>query len=165
MYWGQHVMNTEKYFPPPCEFAAIKKAAIDACDELDGVKVRRHGRSVSSLISDLMSLARMALLQHPAAATSTRSQSLARSSTVTGIHARSRSQQRRLPMMPGRAQRMMGSENGSASPMKHRWQARAYSGVSSSPAVTRVKEIAKALHSRSPVTGWNSSLLKTLSTS
>ena len=32
-------MRAEKYFPPECEFEAIRKAAIEACDDLDGVKV------------------------------------------------------------------------------------------------------------------------------
>ena len=33
-------MRWEKYSPPYCELEAIRKAAIDACDEIDGVKVR-----------------------------------------------------------------------------------------------------------------------------
>lgn len=37
--WGQVVMSREKYFPPTCEFEAIRMAAIEACDDLDGVKV------------------------------------------------------------------------------------------------------------------------------
>jgi hypothetical protein len=37
--WGQLLMAQEKYWPPPCELLAITKAAIEACDELDGVKV------------------------------------------------------------------------------------------------------------------------------
>lgn len=36
--WPMVVMKRENYFPPPCELLAITKAAIEACDELDGVK-------------------------------------------------------------------------------------------------------------------------------
>lgn len=36
------MMKKENYYPPPCEVDAITKAAIEACDELDGVKVG-HG--------------------------------------------------------------------------------------------------------------------------
>ena len=38
-FWGQYLMRAEKYFPPTCEFEAIRAAAIEACDEIDGVKV------------------------------------------------------------------------------------------------------------------------------
>lgn len=44
--WGHVQMNKEKYFPPACELEAITAAAIEACDELDGVKdgvVANHG--------------------------------------------------------------------------------------------------------------------------
>lgn len=37
--WGQVLMKRENSFPPACEFQAITKAAIEACDDLDGVKV------------------------------------------------------------------------------------------------------------------------------
>lgn len=37
-YWAQLAMNEAKCYPPPCEFEAITAAAIEACDELDGVK-------------------------------------------------------------------------------------------------------------------------------
>jgi feruloyl esterase len=33
------MMKKEKYYPPACELDALQKAAIEACDELDGVKV------------------------------------------------------------------------------------------------------------------------------
>lgn len=36
--WGHIQMRKEKYVPPKCELDAIRKAAIEACDELDGVK-------------------------------------------------------------------------------------------------------------------------------
>lgn len=36
--WGHVVMREENYFPPPCELAAIREKAIEACDEIDGVK-------------------------------------------------------------------------------------------------------------------------------
>lgn len=42
--WGQVVMRKENYFPPTCEFEAIRQAAIEACDEIDGVKVTRYRR-------------------------------------------------------------------------------------------------------------------------
>lgn len=38
MNWGQFQMEKEKYVPPPCEWTAIHAAAVEACDELDGVK-------------------------------------------------------------------------------------------------------------------------------
>ncbi|KAM5354720.1 hypothetical protein ACJ41O_001367 [Fusarium nematophilum] len=34
-FWPQLIMD---YFPPPCELDAITKAAVDACDNLDGVR-------------------------------------------------------------------------------------------------------------------------------
>lgn len=37
--WGQLLMSKEKYWPSICETDAITAAAIEACDELDGVKV------------------------------------------------------------------------------------------------------------------------------
>jgi hypothetical protein len=37
--WAHIIMKKEKYYPPACELDAITKAAIAACDELDGVKV------------------------------------------------------------------------------------------------------------------------------
>lgn len=36
-YWGQLIMHSLNYYPPPCEFEAITAAAIKACDGLDGV--------------------------------------------------------------------------------------------------------------------------------
>ncbi|KAK5045996.1 hypothetical protein LTR84_008782 [Exophiala bonariae] len=38
MLWPQIVMNQEGQFPSLCELEAIKEAAIEACDELDGLK-------------------------------------------------------------------------------------------------------------------------------
>lgn len=35
--WAHIKMREEKYIPPRCELDAITKAAIEACDELDGV--------------------------------------------------------------------------------------------------------------------------------
>ncbi|KAF4462892.1 tannase precursor [Fusarium albosuccineum] len=37
-YWPQLSMGLLDYYPSPCELDAITKAAIDACDTLDGVK-------------------------------------------------------------------------------------------------------------------------------
>lgn len=37
-YWPQLVMNQLGVYPRPCELDAISAAAIEACDELDGVK-------------------------------------------------------------------------------------------------------------------------------
>ncbi|UZP43293.1 hypothetical protein NXS19_011109 [Fusarium pseudograminearum] len=37
-YWPQFVMNSLGYYPPACELAAITKAAIKACDSVDGVE-------------------------------------------------------------------------------------------------------------------------------
>ncbi|KAM0717413.1 hypothetical protein Q7P37_007265 [Cladosporium fusiforme] len=45
--WGQVIMNEMDVHPPTCEFNAITDAAIEACDELDGVKdglVSAHGQ-------------------------------------------------------------------------------------------------------------------------
>ena len=36
--WGPVVMKEEKYYPPICEMQAIHRAAIEACDEIDGIK-------------------------------------------------------------------------------------------------------------------------------
>ncbi|MEU0945585.1 tannase/feruloyl esterase family alpha/beta hydrolase [Streptomyces canus] len=36
--WPQVVMNNEKTYPSQCEFAAFTKAAVRACDSLDGVR-------------------------------------------------------------------------------------------------------------------------------
>lgn len=38
MMWPQIVMNQEGVAPHPCELAAITEAAIEACDDLDGLK-------------------------------------------------------------------------------------------------------------------------------
>lgn len=38
IYHATQVMNDLRIYPPTCEFAAFTKAAIAACDELDGVK-------------------------------------------------------------------------------------------------------------------------------
>ncbi|KAH6316345.1 carboxylic ester hydrolase [Parastagonospora nodorum] len=38
MYWPHFVMNQLGVYPTPCEFDAIKAAALEACDALDGVK-------------------------------------------------------------------------------------------------------------------------------
>jgi pimeloyl-ACP methyl ester carboxylesterase len=38
LYWPQQVMNRLGVYPPQCELQAYTKAAIDACDELDGLK-------------------------------------------------------------------------------------------------------------------------------
>ncbi|TQN70593.1 putative feruloyl esterase, partial [Colletotrichum shisoi] len=37
-YWPQFVMNQKKFFPHVCEMILMTQLAIDACDELDGVK-------------------------------------------------------------------------------------------------------------------------------
>lgn len=45
--WGQIVMNELGVHPPTCEFHAITEAAIESCDELDGIKdglVSAHGQ-------------------------------------------------------------------------------------------------------------------------
>ncbi|KAK3720576.1 hypothetical protein LTR37_003625 [Vermiconidia calcicola] len=36
--WGQVMMRKENYYPSSCEWEAIRNSAIEACDELDGVK-------------------------------------------------------------------------------------------------------------------------------
>nr|POE48814.1 putative feruloyl esterase [Quercus suber] len=38
MLWPQVLMKNANYFPPACEFEAIRQAAIRACDGLDGVQ-------------------------------------------------------------------------------------------------------------------------------
>lgn len=37
-FWPQQAMRDIGYYPSPCEFAALRAAAIQACDELDGLK-------------------------------------------------------------------------------------------------------------------------------
>ncbi|KAJ5618104.1 hypothetical protein N7537_003218 [Penicillium hordei] len=37
-YWPAHVMNKHHIYPSPCEVQAFTKAAIKACDRLDGVE-------------------------------------------------------------------------------------------------------------------------------
>jgi pimeloyl-ACP methyl ester carboxylesterase len=37
-FWPQRVMHEMKYFPSQCEFDAITAAAVEACDELDGLR-------------------------------------------------------------------------------------------------------------------------------
>ncbi|KAK3934167.1 carboxylic ester hydrolase-8 [Diplogelasinospora grovesii] len=37
-FWAEHVMGKLGYYPPACEVDAFTQAAIDACDELDGVQ-------------------------------------------------------------------------------------------------------------------------------
>lgn len=37
-YWPQFLMNQMGVYPESCEFDAIREAAIDACDDFDGVK-------------------------------------------------------------------------------------------------------------------------------
>lgn len=36
--WPQRVMHDMEYFPSQCEFSAITTAAVEACDELDGLR-------------------------------------------------------------------------------------------------------------------------------
>lgn len=36
--WGQIIMNEMNVHPPVCEFIALTAAAVEACDELDGMK-------------------------------------------------------------------------------------------------------------------------------
>ena len=38
IYWPQEIMNMLDYYPRPCELEYLTAAAIEACDELDGVK-------------------------------------------------------------------------------------------------------------------------------
>jgi hypothetical protein len=38
LYWPQQVMKDLEQYPYPCEFTAITSAAVNFCDELDGVK-------------------------------------------------------------------------------------------------------------------------------
>lgn len=38
MYYVQHVMDRMRYYPFPCELEAFTQAAVNACDELDGLK-------------------------------------------------------------------------------------------------------------------------------
>lgn len=37
-FWGQQVMNEMDYYPAECEIEAITRRAVEACDEIDGVK-------------------------------------------------------------------------------------------------------------------------------
>ncbi|KAJ5752231.1 hypothetical protein N7520_009148 [Penicillium odoratum] len=37
-YWPEQVMNQNHYHPPPCEVEAFTKAAVKACDRMDGVE-------------------------------------------------------------------------------------------------------------------------------
>ncbi|KAF2018593.1 tannase and feruloyl esterase [Aaosphaeria arxii CBS 175.79] len=37
-YWKSQVMNTRKEYPWPCELDALRYGALEACDEIDGVK-------------------------------------------------------------------------------------------------------------------------------
>lgn len=37
-YWPQQIMNRMGIYPPPCELQGFTKAAISACDDLDGLK-------------------------------------------------------------------------------------------------------------------------------
>ena len=37
-YWAAHVMNKNKIYPSPCEIEGFTKAAVKACDRLDGVE-------------------------------------------------------------------------------------------------------------------------------
>ncbi|KAF9741108.1 hypothetical protein PMIN06_008352 [Paraphaeosphaeria minitans] len=37
-FWPQRVMHEMGYFPSQCEFSAITAAAVEACDELDGLR-------------------------------------------------------------------------------------------------------------------------------
>jgi hypothetical protein len=43
-FWSQRIMNEENHYPRSCELAALKTAAIKACDPMDGV--------VDGMISD-----------------------------------------------------------------------------------------------------------------
>lgn len=38
MYWPQFVMNQKGVYPRACEFEALRSGALQACDDLDGVK-------------------------------------------------------------------------------------------------------------------------------
>ncbi|EME46864.1 hypothetical protein DOTSEDRAFT_126881 [Dothistroma septosporum NZE10] len=38
MYWGQQVMSELEFYPPECELDAITQMAVEACDEIDGLK-------------------------------------------------------------------------------------------------------------------------------
>lgn len=72
--WGQVVMKKEKYFPPTCELEAIRQAAIEACDEIDGVKAGSTMYITRHLLTILL-ICRMALLQLLAFASSMQHQS------------------------------------------------------------------------------------------
>ncbi|KAJ5088467.1 hypothetical protein N7456_012083 [Penicillium angulare] len=37
-YWPEQVMNQNKYYPSPCEVEGFTKAAVKACDRMDGVE-------------------------------------------------------------------------------------------------------------------------------
>ncbi|KAJ5503647.1 hypothetical protein N7463_006521 [Penicillium fimorum] len=37
-YWAAHVMNKNHIYPSPCEVQSFTKAAVKACDQLDGVE-------------------------------------------------------------------------------------------------------------------------------
>ena len=37
-FWPQRVMHKRNHFPNKCEFDVVTTAAIEACDELDGLK-------------------------------------------------------------------------------------------------------------------------------
>lgn len=38
MFWPQVVMNKVGGYPSACEMEAVQKAAVEACDEVDGIK-------------------------------------------------------------------------------------------------------------------------------
>ena len=60
-YWAQHVMYQLDYFPPPCAVEAFTQAAIQACDDLDGVRdgiisaPERCGFDASSVVGEAFS--------------------------------------------------------------------------------------------------------------
>ena len=58
--WGQYMMRAEKYYPPACELEVIRKAAIEACDGIDGVKVSfKHSQAFGFQFKALINASNM----------------------------------------------------------------------------------------------------------
>ena len=63
--WAYLAMKKEKYAPPICELEAIQKAAVESCDELDGVKVSEIQLTVQRRVSDRLFVGRRGSRSRP----------------------------------------------------------------------------------------------------